>query len=121
MAPEAFENDARLTPVSDIFSFGILAYELITGVKPFHCDSVPGMMKAIQESRPPKPEKYVHGLPHSVEDFLAKLLKKNPEERYQDMKQVINGINVILGNGQISGSVFTNTLKQIFNIQKDWE
>lgn len=121
MAPEAFENDARLTSVSDIFSFGILAYELITGVKPFHCDSVPGMIKAIQESRPPRPCKFVHDLPQPIEDFLAKLLKKDPAERYQNMKQVINGINVILGNGQIVESVFTNTLKQIFNIQKDWE
>ena len=121
MAPEAFENDARLTSVSDIFSFGILAYELITGVKPFHCDSVPGMIKAIQESRPPRPCKYVHDLPQPIEDFLAKLLKKHPDERYQDMQQVIKGINVILGNGQIVESIFTNTLKQIFNIQKDWE
>ena len=79
------------------------------------------MIKAIQESRPPRPCKFVHDLPQPIEDFLAKLLKKDPEERYQNMKQVINGINVILGNGQIVESVFTNTLKQIFNIQKDWE
>ena len=78
------------------------------------------MIKAIQEHRPAKPEKYVPGLPQSVEDFLAKLLKKNPEERYQNMKQVVHGLNVIQGNGQIDSLVST-TLKQIFNIQKDWE
>lgn len=120
MPPEAFEHDVRLTPASDIFSLGILAYELITGVKPFHGDTVPAMIKAIREHRPAKPEKYVPGLPQSVEDFLAKLLKKNPEERYQNMKQVVHGLNVIQGNGQIDSLVST-TLKQIFNIQKDWE
>jgi len=86
MAPEqatAKTVDRR----ADIYSFGIVFYEMLTGRKPFVADT-PMAVLIKQATEPlPSPRRFVLNLPDAVEKVLIKALEKQPENRYQSMKE----------------------------------
>ena len=87
MAPEQLlggQADAR----SDIFAFGILLYELLTGVHPFHRASQSGTMAAILRDAPAPVTQYQGTLPESAKSALDRLLVKEPERRHQSFADV---------------------------------
>lgn len=82
MAPEQSNghNDHR----SDIYSLGIVLYQMLTGQVPFTADSpVAVTLKHIQ-STPVRPRQLNESIPLSIEDIMLKALAKAPEERYQE-------------------------------------
>lgn len=87
MAPESFKSSKESDFKSDIFSFGILAYEILTGEKPFKGDDVNQVMHAIQTGKPLRPSAVMPSIPRYVEDVLAKMMEKKPEKRYVNMAQ----------------------------------
>jgi CheY-like chemotaxis protein len=93
MNPEAFTSNKPVDNRSDIFSLGILSYELVTGKKPFQGETVNQMMNAIQKSRPVEPRKIVPELPVKVQNILARMLRKVPDERFQDASDIVLTIN----------------------------
>jgi len=113
MPPESFNSKKPLDNRSDIFSLGILSYELITGAKPFHGETVGEMMSAIQYARPAEPRKLVHDISQSIQDILANMLQKNPEDRYQSATKIVQAINNI---GRKSDDTDTSSLKFLRNM-----
>lgn len=93
MAPEAFENSIKLDNRSDIFSMGVIAYELLTGVKPFHGETIGEMMNAIKFQRPIEPLKINNSFPPYLQDILAKMLAKKPDERFSKAKDIITALD----------------------------
>ena len=82
MAPEQIagrQADAR----TDIFSLGIVFYQLITGVAPFDGDSFSSIMFRVMQEPAVSPSDLVEGLPHGFEYVLSKALAKDPNNRYQ--------------------------------------
>jgi Tol biopolymer transport system component/predicted Ser/Thr protein kinase len=82
MSPEqvrAKELDAR----SDLFSFGAVLYELVTGTMPFHGESTGVIFKAILDSVPPPPIRFNRDLPPKLEDIINRALEKDKNLRYQ--------------------------------------
>jgi tRNA A-37 threonylcarbamoyl transferase component Bud32 len=70
---------------ADIYSLGIIFYEMVTGQKPYRADTPMAVMyKQISDPLPP-PRQYVPGLPDAVEKVIYKALAKKPEDRYQEM------------------------------------
>jgi len=95
MAPEqatAKTVDRR----ADIYSFGIVFYEMLTGRKPFVADT-PMAVLIKQATEPlPSPRRFVPNLPDAVEKVLIKALEKQPENRYQSMKEFIIAVKELL-------------------------
>ena len=84
MSPEQAEGkkvDAR----SDIFSFGALLYEMVTGRKAFQGDSKVATLSAILREDPKPAGQVVEGVPHELERIIARCLRKQPERRFQAM------------------------------------
>jgi serine/threonine protein kinase len=102
MAPEQVTSktsDGR----GDIYSLGVVFFELVTGRKPFMADT-PMAVLFKQASEPlPRPRQFVPGLSDAVEKVLFKALAKKPEDRYQTMGEFAVALER-LANWQIVGA-----------------
>jgi eukaryotic-like serine/threonine-protein kinase len=84
MSPEQAEGkkvDAR----SDIFSFGALLYEMVTGRRAFEGDSKLSTLSAVLREEPKPAGQIVEGLPRELERIITRCLRKSPERRFQTM------------------------------------
>jgi serine/threonine protein kinase len=82
MSPEQVQEDA-ITNQTDLFSLGIIMYELLTGRHPFVADSFSRLIhKIINEKHPPM-NTYRTDLPEILEKIVHHALQKNPEKRYK--------------------------------------
>ncbi|HTO88962.1 MAG TPA: protein kinase [Thermoanaerobaculia bacterium] len=73
---------------SDIFSFGAVFYEMLTGRRAFHGDSAVETMMAILQSEPPGLSEASRTLPPELVEIVAHCLEKSPEERFQSARDL---------------------------------
>ena len=94
MSPEQLRGD-RVDARSDLFSLGILVYELATGRRPFGGTSSADLSSAILRDVP-APARALRGeLPADLERILARCLEKDPERRFQTAKDVRNELELV--------------------------
>jgi len=87
LSPEQAEGkkvDAR----SDIFSFGSVLYEMVTGKQAFHADTKASTLAAILKDNPRPASQLVDGLPREVERLISRCLRKEVNQRFQHMDDV---------------------------------
>ena len=87
MSPEQATGgtvDAR----SDIFSFGVLLYQLVTGRRPFQGSSVSELRASVVRDQPRPPRELVPGIPEALERLILRCLRKEPGRRLQHMGDV---------------------------------
>ena len=88
MSPEQIQED-MITHQTDLFSFGIVMYELLTGHHPFLADGFSGLMHKIINVPPPPLRNYRTGMPEIFERIIHHILQKDPEKRYQNAAAII--------------------------------
>jgi serine/threonine-protein kinase len=71
-------QDAR----SDIFSLGVVLYEMVTGQRPFDADSLQGICGRVLSSTPMPPSHFNGSLPQALNDVILRCLAKDPVARY---------------------------------------
>lgn len=95
ISPEQARGD-KVDVRSDIYSFGIMFYEMVTGQLPFDGDSpVTIVLKHIQEKVPLAGD-VAEGIPGSVEKIIEKCTQKKPEKRYQKVSFLLSDLKTSL-------------------------
>src|ERR1700730_13349028 len=96
MAPEQVEGkeaDER----SDIFSFGVVFYEMITGQRPFTGDTQAAVLAALLRDQPPAMSQWQPAVPRQLERVVRKCLEKKPDDRWhsaRDLKPTLELIDL---------------------------
>jgi serine/threonine protein kinase len=87
MSPEQAEGK-KLDARSDIFSFGSVLYEMVTGQKAFEADSKMSTVAAILKQEPKAISQLISDVPPDLEKIIARCLRKDPARRFQHMADV---------------------------------
>ena len=82
MSPEQVQG-RKLDPRSDIFSFGVVFYEMLTGVHPFKKDTAVETANAILKEVPAAVTRHLDNTPVLLQHTVRKMLAKEPDRRYQ--------------------------------------
>lgn len=94
MSPEQVKCTA-VTARSDLFSVGAVLYEMSTGIKAFAANDVSGILRNVVELAP-KPAHEAHPqVPESLSRFVARLLAKNPDDRYPSAAAALQDLQMI--------------------------
>ncbi len=91
MAPEQ-ANDGTLNARSDLFSLGILLYEMLTGLKPFRGENNTEILSRITRGKYTAPHLINPEIPRALRRILKKTLRKNPKRRYRNATELINDL-----------------------------
>jgi serine/threonine-protein kinase len=92
MSPEQVECSSSVDGRADIYSFGLMLYEMVTGQIPFQGNSLQLMLSRVQ-SMPRNPSLVNSKLPAYLVGIIMRCLEKDPQRRYQTFESVLHDLN----------------------------
>lgn len=101
MAPEQVRGD-RVDPRTDLYSLGVMLFELATGQPPFPGSDVSELLRKQLSAEPPHAKDLDHSLPASFSFLLDRLLQKRMEDRPSGAAEVVEVIKAIQSGGDAS-------------------
>jgi serine/threonine protein kinase len=91
MSPEQAKGE-RVDERTDIFSLGLVIYEMIAGRTPFAANTMSETFANLINSEPPRLARFATNVPDELQRIVSKMLGKNKDERYQTMKDVLTDL-----------------------------
>ena len=117
LAPEIFRG-GKPSFQSDIFSLGILFFEIVTGRVPFDAKT-PGEVGALMlENDVPSPKKFMPSIPKEIEEIILKSTSKDLNIRYKDAKEMRKDIDKVYNNKKLINKGHS-LFARIFGLSRD--
>ncbi len=101
LSPEQVLGDP-ITTSADLFLLGICLYEMLTGVRPFKEEQGATVFQRIREVKYVPVREMQPGVSKKMAEIVEKLLQKRPENRFKDLKELINALESVLGGSRSS-------------------
>lgn len=124
MSPESFDSAKTIDYRSDIFSLGVICYELFTGVRPFEGDTLYKLLDAIKEKKPEEPMKINPRIDSWLQDVMAKMLDKNPDKRFISAFEIVKAIDHYTADNNaehVSSGMTTRILRSMLFMNNVWK
>jgi serine/threonine-protein kinase len=109
MSPEQAQG-RRVDVRSDIFSFGVLLYEMVTGILPFSGDSAIDTLSSILRDEARPVGMITPGIPTPLQELIARCLCKKPEDRWQTMQEVRSSLAALKQESD-AGLLYPNEIR----------
>jgi serine/threonine-protein kinase len=110
MAPEQATPGAVVDRRADVYSLGVLLFEMVTGRHPFPSATDSEYILRHAEDKPPRPTKLAKRCPQPLEDIILRCLAKDPAERFADAAEVATALRLVnprAGKSRVVPIVFT--------------
>ena len=103
MSPEqAIGQNDRVGPRSDIYSLGVILYEILTGQTPFKSDDLRDLLKQVVSAPPAPPTRIAATVPKSLEAVCLKALAKQPDDRYGSARELADEVRRYLADEPVA-------------------
>jgi serine/threonine protein kinase len=113
IAPEQAISSARAEARSDLYSLGVILYEIFTGRLPFAAKDPLELAMQHVSNEPPRPSQVRPQISEQIEDFLLKALAKKPEERYPDGAALYAALDQALASAEEAAAALPATLTHL--------
>jgi serine/threonine-protein kinase len=98
LAPEQIQGQT-VDPRTDIFSLGVVAYELVTGTRPFQGNTLSNVLYRILHDEPEPPVTLAPSCPEELDAVIRKSMAKDPDERYQTAHELLEDLREVSATG----------------------
>lgn len=94
MSPEQAMG-ARIDGRSDLFSLGVMLYQLVTGARPFEADSMVSLAHRIAREEPQPIDELRQGVPPALRRIIERCLRKQPDKRFETGREVADALEKV--------------------------
>jgi TolB-like protein len=120
MAPEQALGHA-VDPRADLFSLGVLLYQMATGRRPFHANSASETVAALLRDDPPKPSSLNPGVPEELDALIAHCLEKDVAHRLPSARELRQRLQILAARLSAPAPVFPTETRRITRLRRRWQ
>ena len=98
MSPEQINNFTKVSPGTDLYALGIIAYQMFTGQLPFDDEDLMPLLMMHLQDEPKPPREITPGISEELEHVILKLLRKDPLMRYRSCRDLVERLRVVVAS-----------------------
>ena len=120
MSPEQIAGE-RLDEQTDIYSLGIIAFEMITGRKPFPDEDIDKLLERLATQEIPDPRSLCPDLPDELCRFVIRATQKNPAKRYRNFLEIISDLKRLTEKKDITDYRHVKDEKEMMTLSLNYQ